>query len=555
MQPLYDPLAIQRRALDVEDYIDVIRRHQAWILGPALASLVISVVVAFLWPDTYVSQATIRVTPPQIPENLISMPMNVDMGQRISQMTQQITSRANLTNIINTYQLYPRERRRLPLEDVIEDMRAKAVGVQMLTPTTGIVPGSQRSLAFAVSFKYENRFTAQKVCQDLVTRFIDENLRERSGQVEVVSAFVKDQWEAKKRDLDAIEEQLAKFKSNNVGRTPEQQGSTISAITAIESRMSNINASLARLNQDRLLIESQININKDQLKQITTPSVENGPTVQKSERLLNLEREIQIGETRIQALREQYTDTHPDVKTSLANLQILKRERDKLQKEYEEAERQAAAGKKMVLRPEAAREARALEGTIQQLQARIEATKMEEESYKKALLEAERQARGMQGTLATMPSSEKEYEQLRLQAMLARRDYEEIDRMRARAEAAKELDNRKQTEKLEILDSASLPQNPTEPKRYMIILGGLFGGLVLGLCLAGAREMKDSTLKNLKDVRAYTQLTVLGCIPLLENDLVVRRRRRLALLAWITASLASVAIMGGSIAFYFASKN
>ena len=141
MQPLYDPLAIQRRALDVEDYIDVIRRHQAWILGPALASLVISVVVAFLWPDTYVSQATIRVTPPQIPENLISMPMNVDMGQRISQMTQQITSRANLTNIINTYQLYPRERRRLPLEDVIEDMRAKAVGVQMLTPTTGIVPG------------------------------------------------------------------------------------------------------------------------------------------------------------------------------------------------------------------------------------------------------------------------------------------------------------------------------------------------------------------------------------------------------------------------------
>jgi len=66
--------------------------------------------------------------------------------------------------------------------------------------------------------------------------------------------------------------------------------------------------------------------------------------------------------------------------------------------------------------------------------------------------------------------------------------------------------------------------------------------------------MKDSTLKNLKDVRAYTQLTILGCIPLLENDLVVRRRRRLAWLAWSTATLASIAIMTGSVVFYMTSK-
>ena len=43
-------------------------------------------------------------------------------------------------------------------------------------------------------------------------------------------------------------------------------------------------------------------------------------------------------------------------------------------------------------------------------------------------------------------------------------------------------------------------------------------GLVLGLALAGAREMKDTSLKNLKDVRAYTQMTILGSVPLLEND-------------------------------------
>lgn len=554
MQPLQDPLAIQHRALDVEDYIDVVRRHRSLILAPMLAGLVISVVVAFLWPDTFVSSATIRVLPPQVPEGLLTMPLTVDMGQRVGQMTQSILSRATLTNIINTYQLYQKDRKRLPIEDIIETMRAKAINVQMIGGGTS---SNTKTVAFNVSFKYDNRFTAQKVCQDLVTKFMDENIRERASSSSQMKDFVEDQWATRKRDLDAIEEQLSRFKSANVGRTPDQQGATFSAINGIETRMTNINASLGRLNQDRLIIENQISIYRDQLKQITVPTAENITTiVPRNERLVSIEREIATYETRLQSLKEMYQDSHPDIKSAIGNLQILKKERDRLQKTQDELEAAAkkSSGTVSGLRPEAVREARALEAQIQQLQSRIEVSRMEEDSYKKALQEAEKSARAMQATLTTMPSSEKEYEQLRLQSMLARRDFEEIDRMRQRAGAAVELENRKQTEKLEILDQASLPVNPTEPKRWIIILGGAIGGLVLGICFAGAKEMKDSTLKNLKDVRAYTQLTVLGCIPLLENDLVVRRRRRLAWLAWSTALLASIAIMTGSIVYYTSTK-
>ncbi|MFN8686148.1 MAG: GumC family protein [Acidobacteriota bacterium] len=554
MQPLQDPLAIQHRALDVEDYIDIVRRHKSSILGPSLAGLVIGVVIAFLWPDTFVSSATIRVLPPQVPEGLLSMPLSVDMSQRVNQMTQSILSRATLTNIINTHALYPKERKRLPLEDIIESMRNKAIEVRMI----GGSPGSQsKTVAFNVTFKYENRVIAQKVCQDLVTKFIDENVRERASSSSQVKDFVEDQWSSRKRELDGIEEQLSRFKSANIGRTPEQQGAMMSAINGVETRMTNINASLGRLNQDRLIIENQISILKDQLRQITVPTVENVRTVvPRDERLTALEREIANSETKLQSLRESYQDTHPDIKAASSNIQILKKERDRLQKIQDDLEQQAkkGAGSVSTLRPEAQREARALEAQIQQLQSRIEASRLEEDSYKKALIEAERSAKTLQGSLASMPSSEKEYEQLRLQAMFARRDFEEIDRVRQRANAAVELENRKQTEKLEVLDQASLPVTPTEPKRWIIILGGAIGGLLLGICFAAAQEMKDSTLKNLKDVRAYTQLTILGCIPLLENDLVVRRRRRLTWLAWSTACLASIVIMAGSIAFYLTSK-
>jgi hypothetical protein len=79
-------------------------------------------------------------------------------------------------------------------------------------------------------------------------------------------------------------------------------------------------------------------------------------------------------------------------------------------------------------------------------------------------------------------------------------------------------------------------------------------GFAVGLMFAGAREMKDTSLKNLKDVRAYTKLPILGSIPLLENDLVVRRRRRLAWLAWSTACLLGFVIMSGSVVYYYATR-
>jgi uncharacterized protein involved in exopolysaccharide biosynthesis len=83
---------------------------------------------------------------------------------------------------------------------------------------------------------------------------------------------------------------------------------------------------------------------------------------------------------------------------------------------------------------------------------------------------------------------------------------------------------------------------------------GLGAGLALGLVLVGFREMKDSSLKSLKDVRAYTHFAVLGNIPLLENDLIIRRRRRMAWVGWSTAILVSVIVVAVSVYYYLSTK-
>ena len=134
---------------------------------------------------------------------------------------------------------------------------------------------------------------------------------------------------------------------------------------------------------------------------------------------------------------------------------------------------------------------------------------------------------------------------------MAKEKYIDLDARLSKAQISQDLENRGQGERLELLDAASLPQYPTEPKRPMVIGIGAGLGLLLGVVIAAAREMKDTSLKNLKDVRAYTQMAILGSVPLLENDFVVRRRRRMAWLGWTTACLMAVVTMAGSVVYYY----
>src|ERR1700730_7738541 len=100
MQPS-ESFNVPRRPLDVEDYIDILRRHKGWILGPFLFALVAAVVGVYLWPDSYVSTAVIKVTPQQVPESMVQSSINQQMIDSINSMEQEILSRTVLTTIIN----------------------------------------------------------------------------------------------------------------------------------------------------------------------------------------------------------------------------------------------------------------------------------------------------------------------------------------------------------------------------------------------------------------------------------------------------------------------
>src|ERR1700722_779498 len=313
MQP-QDSNPIVRRPLDVEDYIDILRRHKGWIFGPLFAALVISVVVAFLWPDTYVSVATIRVVPPQVPENFVPANTNSDVQGRVNSLIQGILSRATLTNIINTHNLYKRERDRLPLDDVIENMRLYDIKCCPLLQTANTQRSERTQYpAFQIGFAYNNRFIAQKVTTDLVARFLEENVREVSEQTVSTTQFLQDRWEESKKKLDELEQRLSVFRAQNIGRLPEEQQNNYQQLTALQAQKLNLSMALNRANQERMVYENQLRIYRGQLAALKEGNAPEQAAQRSDDKLTDKDHEIAGYEDSLATARERYKENHPDV--------------------------------------------------------------------------------------------------------------------------------------------------------------------------------------------------------------------------------------------------
>jgi len=550
MQPT-ENYSTPRRTLDVEDYIDIVRRHKGWIFGPFLFTLVASVVGVYLYPDSYTSQAVVKIVPQQVPQNLVQAAINQQMSDRINSMAQTILSRSVLTNIIHSFGLYPKELSRMPIEDVIETMK-KNIQIQPVASSTG---GTDHLPAFVVSFSYENRLLAQRVVQDLVSRFIDENIHNRSNATFMTTQFIKDQLDDAKKELNTAEDKVASFRIQNNGRLPDQVDSNMRQLGALQSQATYLESKISTANQEKMQMESNMRILKDQqsnLKKDASQAAKSAPE-RKSEKVLDAEREVTNWENQLAVLRQHYKDGFPDVQNAVERLTVARKRLGEVQAE-EAANRKAETPEGPAVNPQSVREARELDANIRRFQSAIEARELDIQDSTKELKRVNDTVKSYQGRIETIPLGEKEYADLMRDRDLIKERFIDLSEKLSKAEIAQEMEGRKQGETLELLDPASLPTAPTEPKRPIVVSLGAALGLLLGIVIAGAREMKDTSLKNLKDVRAYTQLTILGSVPLLENDFVVRRRRRLTWLGWTTACLAAAVVMSGSVVYYYVSK-
>lgn len=128
----------------------------------AIAGLAIALGIAFTLPEHFVSRAVLAIESDD-PRSAYA---------HLHEILDSLESRETLTRVANNFGLYVDERKRMPMEDVLDRMK-KAISFRMMAnPTT-----AQLARAFAVDFDYPNPAVAQYVVKDLTTRIVDENLR------------------------------------------------------------------------------------------------------------------------------------------------------------------------------------------------------------------------------------------------------------------------------------------------------------------------------------------------------------------------------------------
>ncbi|MDP9055133.1 MAG: hypothetical protein M3N93_12675 [Acidobacteriota bacterium] len=560
-------VAISRRTLDLEDYIDVARRHVSWIVGPMLAGVVISIVVAFALPNVYVSQAEMQITPAQISENIVQTTINQQLNERVMQMEQEILSRTSLSTLIQDprLNLYPTERAKEPIEDVIEHMRTQDIKIR-IDSLAG--EGSRRASAFSISFRYPDRLKAQQTVQALITKFDDSNLTTQNKQQSVVTTFVHDELAEAKAKLEQANEELTKFRVANTGKLPEESSLNIAQLTSLQQKASGLNDSLNRLAQERVQLDTALQTLQDRIQLYdmfdkesqSAPGTGAAPVRQQSEAVVTLTRNIDTLESQLAQLRVNYKPTYPDIRDAEARLQVMKNQRDQLQKKLEDqrlkeqmmqAEAQASKQPVKPTNLAAAQSIAAVNASINQTKALIKTKEMEGVNVAKDLAATNKQIDAYQGRLAATSGIEATYAEILAAQRTASEKYQKLLGTQQLTEQNSELLQRKAGENLDVLDPPSLPLTPAAPKRWLIVGVGIAISFIVGLAMAGVQEAKDTSLKNLKDVRAYTNLPVLSSIPLLENTMLVRRKRRIAYLAWSAAVIVGMLAISASLYWHY----
>ena len=173
--------------LTINDYLAIIK-DRALLLGlSGVLILAASVAVAISIPPVYESSGTILVESQQISPDLIAANNNSYADERIEVIRQRVMTRENLLRIIDKYNLYAGSGRQLSESDKIDQMRNS---ITVTTLSTSVKGRGEVTVAFQVAFDDRRPDLAKDVANELVTLFLDENIKQRTERASETTEFL-----------------------------------------------------------------------------------------------------------------------------------------------------------------------------------------------------------------------------------------------------------------------------------------------------------------------------------------------------------------------------
>jgi succinoglycan biosynthesis transport protein ExoP len=536
------------------DYLLILRRRKWYAAIPAVLIMAVTAATAYLWPPTYRSEATILVEQAEIPSDLVDTIIDDYVERRLEAISRRILVSDNLLRIIRQYDLYEEERARQPVSAVISAMRDD-IHREMISTEIINASGSrsESTVAFLVSFDHRQPEVAQRVNNELVTLYLNENIRGRRERATEAATFIREERERVEESISGLAESLAEFKQGNRGMLPDELPYIQQQVARTEQQISDFDRQIQSLKEREIYLQGQL--------ALVDPEADGSGSQSPNAQLRRAEVELAM-------LRARYGAEHPDVRKlerEVRGLQqvagtgggsgALRAERARLAQELDTLRARYTADHPEVRQAERAvasvdAELRAVpENPVRetrtpgnpayiQLDAQLNAVRSELRAVVGQREAATGRLERLAEQIARGPLVEREYRRLERALSDATSMRDELARKESVARLGQSLETEQKGERFSLIEPPSTPAAPIKPDRRAVVLVGLVLALGTGLGVLALAEAMDDRIYSAKDLNE-----MFGEAPLAVVPRIVNREDQVRLWRWRGAAAAVAVVL------------
>lgn len=476
--------------------------------------------------------------------------------QRIEVIKQRLMTTTGVMQIVNKYNLYSEERKKTPSTAPIvalfkENVSVDIVQANVTDPVSG--RAKRASIAFRVSFMDKSPQVAQQVANELVTEFLNENVRTRTDRAEDTTQFLKLEGDRLQKEVQQKEREIAEFRDQYSDSLPDLLDYNLSMVQSIQQEIAAAENQIMMLSDQATTMGLQLSMIPQQLSPGSTSSQagsqptpeqvtlerlraelrmmqsrysENHPDLQRVKREVaaleaqlgatmspreSVEAEISAARTNLQNLNQRYSSEHPDVKAEEANLARLEQRLSELPVESTNTPTNTNSTNPVYI----------------EVKAKIDATQREITRLRERQEELRTKLADFESRVVQTNQVQRAYMDLTRDHENKLAQYQELRAKQLQAELAETLESENKGESFTLIEPPQVPNTAEKPNRPKLLAMGFVASTGAGVGLAFIIEMFFGGVRGYSNISRVVGKTPLVVIPVIMTASEKSRRRKM----------------------------
>lgn len=584
----------------LKDIIGIIKRRYLFFVIPFVLLASAAAGVAVLLPPVYQSSGLILIESPQISQAIVAGSIDSAARERIEVIKQRVMTRTNLLAISEKFGVFRgQDNEKLTSSEIVTRMRELA-SVEFIS--SGASRRTQVTIAFKVSFDNRNPQVAARVANELVTLFMNENIKTRTQIATETTEFLKQEAEKLERQLVEIEDKIANYKQKHSDALPENLNLQIEVRERVQRQIQEVQREIGGYEEELRFLDVQL-----RAAQVDASAIINQQRQQQLQQQQSQQTQQKVSSAELQFPElDEYHRIRTDLATALAtkaekhpDVRALKRElegekarlntlgglvpqlvqiadieyelRALNSEDTEKAleERAALTAKRDDLRalvdaelqsqvpePQVTQTVPVVttdplrEFSIENIRTKMSVSENRIESLRQQKEQLERRLAEVEESIILTPQVDRSLRGLERDYANAQRKYNEIRDKAMEAQIAENVEEASKSERFVLVEPPTVPDQPQKPDRLKLLAMGLAASIAVGAASLVGIEFIDGSVRSAESLANLIEMVPLAVIPYIETSAEKKKRRMLRIWLGVSVVLLGLAALVAIHFFY-----